>query len=174
MVLAASLQLVLVTAMCSHVEGYALTGSVMVFSTSSPSATQEPEPTAPPSPRPTPTSTLTPTPRPTLDPCRKDGSDRASLERRLRCAWPGPQPGHPATDDEAVWTVDNESSFRQMAHGGRHHSFWQFKLSTYHSSGGSGDPHEHSIEEQTRVAWEEYQKNGWEPWPDSRRRFGPN
>lgn len=121
----------------------------------SPTPTPWATPTAPPTASPR----ATPTPAPTPNPCRAEGDSRADLERRLRCAWPG-------DDNKAVAVVDCESDFQQSAHspGGKYHSFWQFDLPTYRGNGGSGDPHDHSIEEQTRVAWTTFQRRGWQPW----------
>lgn len=119
--------------------------------------------TAPPTPRPTarptapPAATPAPTPVHTYDP--------EDVKRRVRSAWPG-------DGDEAIAVVDCETggSFdpRMTSANGMYKGLWQFHQKTWERNGGTGDPRDASPEEQTRIAWNLYQKKGWEPWPSCR------
>ena len=58
-----------------------------------------------------------------------------------------------------------ESGNDQHSHDGPYHGLYQFLLDTWQSVGGSGDPADASIYEQTHRAWLLYQREGRHPWP---------
>jgi hypothetical protein len=62
--------------------------------------------------------------------------------------------------------ADCESGLNSRATSpdGRYLGLWQMRRETWQSYGGSGDPRDHSPEEQTDVAWRLYQQRGWSPW----------
>lgn len=123
-----------------------------------------PVPTPAPTPVPTPKPTPEPTPQPTAEPTSEpqNSYSKSEVKQQIRQAWKG-------DDDEAIEVVDCETggSFDPTIHdsSGTYHGLWQFTLKTYRRSGGSGDPHNDSPAEQTRVAWNLYQQRGWDPWP---------
>ncbi len=58
-----------------------------------------------------------------------------------------------------------ESGNDPHSHDGPYHGLYQFLLGTWQSVGGSGDPADASIDEQTHRAWLLYQREGRHPWP---------
>jgi hypothetical protein len=53
---------------------------------------------------------------------------------------------------------------RATSADGQNLGLWQFRIETWHTYGGTGDPRDHSPEDQTRVAWRLFQTRGWAPW----------
>lgn len=117
-----------------------------------------------PTPTPEPAETPTPTPRPSATPTSPPSSgggttySRSQVIAGIRAAWG-------ADDDEAVDVAGCESGFNTRAANGQFLGLWQFRIETWRSYGGSGDPRDHSPEEQTRVAYNLYRSRGWAPWP---------
>jgi hypothetical protein len=58
-----------------------------------------------------------------------------------------------------------ESGNDPHSHDGPYRGLYQFMLGTWQSVGGSGDPADASIYEQTKRAWILYQREGRHPWP---------
>lgn len=58
-----------------------------------------------------------------------------------------------------------ESGNNAHSRDGPYHGLYQFLLGTWQSVGGSGDPADASIYEQTHRAWLLYQREGRHPWP---------
>ncbi len=132
--------------------------------TAIPTAAPTAAPTSPPTARPTAPPTAAP-PAATPAPTPAHTYDREDVKRRVRSAWPG-------NGDEAIAVVDCETggSFdpRMTSANGMYKGLWQFHQQTWERNGGTGDPRDASPEEQTRIAWNLYEKQGWEPWPSCR------
>lgn len=65
-----------------------------------------------------------------------------------------------------------EASRGQDSANGLYHGFFQFRLDTWRSVGGTGDPHEHSYEVQRSFAQKLQARSGWGQWPRCTRRLG--
>lgn len=113
-----------------------------------------------PTPAPTPSPTPSPTATPTSEPSSGGGTtySRSQVIAGIRAAWG-------ADDDEAVQVAACESGYNTRATNGQFLGLWQFRIETWRTYGGSGDPRDHSPEEQTRVAYNLYRARGWAPWP---------
>jgi hypothetical protein len=89
--------------------------------------------------------------------------DKEDVKERIRASWPGEDP------DKAVRVVDCETAGtfnpRMTSYNGQYYGLWQFDSETWHRHGGTGDPRDHTPEEQTRVAWKLFEARGWTPWP---------
>ncbi|HYZ90981.1 MAG TPA: transglycosylase family protein [Actinomycetota bacterium] len=116
-----------------------------------------PTPTPTPSPKPTPKPTPTPTPRPSPTP--SETYTREEVKTGIRKAWGG-------DDEKAISVADCESGLntRATSPDERYLGLWQMRKETWQSYGGSGDPRDHSPEDQTKVAYRLYQQRGWNPW----------
>lgn len=116
----------------------------------------DPEPTPEPTPAPTPKPAPTPSPTPTTSPGTT--YTRSQVIEGIRRGWDG-------DDDEAIDVARCESGLNPRATNGPFLGLWQFRIETWRSYGGTGDPRDHSPEDQTRVAWKLHQNRGWAPWP---------
>jgi hypothetical protein len=116
--------------------------------------TPKPTPTPTPTPRPTPTPTPTPTPESSGRTYSRD-----EAKTGIRAGWGG-------DDEQAIRVADCESGLNSRATSpdGRYLGLWQMRQETWQNYGGSGDPRDHSPQEQTVVAWRLYQQRGWSPW----------
>lgn len=122
--------------------------------------TPEPTPTPVPTPKPTPPPTPTPTKPPATSPPSGGSFSRQQVADGIRRTWEG-------DDEKAVRVADCESGLnpRATSRDGQNLGLWQFRLDTWRNYGGTGDPRDHSPEQQTAVALRLFQARGWAPWP---------
>jgi hypothetical protein len=82
------------------------------------------------------------------------------VKQQIRDAWGA------GDTDKAIRVADCESGLNPRAASGPNLGLWQFRIETWHTYGGEGDPRDHSPFEQTQVAWRLYSSRGdWSPWP---------
>jgi hypothetical protein len=65
----------------------------------------------------------------------------------------------------ALAQCESGNNLRAVSRNGDYRGLYQFRLSTWHSVGGVGDPIDASREEQTKRAKRLYLRSGWRPWP---------
>lgn len=73
--------------------------------------------------------------------------------------------GYPAYGGLNWYALARCESGNNPRAGGMYRGLYQFHPSTWRSVGGSGDPADASVQEQTYRAWVLYQRSGRSPWP---------